>query len=337
VCCVIWLACGFLLGQVRTLQKFGWIANFAIWLNIVVLIMTMAVVSHTPPNYNMSADVNNVPKGDGIVHTYATQPPFALPGFNGAITGLMQAVYSYGGAMLYCEFMSEMRRPWDFWKSLICAQTFIFVCYMFFGIYVYSYQGQYTINPANQGMGPYAAFTAGNVISFIASLIAAALYGNIGIKVLYVNILKELFGFPPLSERGGKLMWVAIVPIYWSLAFVIAAAIPNFSYLSSLVASICILQFTYTFPPMFMLGAVIKRDAMEDGEGFDPATGRTIRNTTGTRRWIGGYMKKPLINTWNVVFMLGSLVTAGLGCYSSIKGLITAFKNGTSTSFSCKH
>ena len=155
--------------------------------------------------------------------------------------------------------------------------------------------------------------------------------------MLYENILKELFGFPPLSAKAGKLMWVGIVPIYWSLAFVIAAAIPNFSYLSALVAALCILQFTYTFPPMFMLGARIQADAIEDGEGFDPATGRTIRNTTGFRRWIRGYMKRPLLNTWNLIFMLGALVTAGLGCYSSIEGLITAFSAGTSTSFSCKH
>jgi len=63
---------------------------------------------------------------------------------------LMQAVYSYGGAMLYCEFMSEMRRPWDFWKALVIAETFIYVVYLFFGVFVYSYQGQYTINPAQQ-------------------------------------------------------------------------------------------------------------------------------------------------------------------------------------------
>jgi hypothetical protein len=42
----------------------------------------------------------------------------------------MQAVYAYGGAMLFCEFMSEMRRPRDFLKGMIAAQAFIYVCYM---------------------------------------------------------------------------------------------------------------------------------------------------------------------------------------------------------------
>jgi hypothetical protein len=267
----------------------------------------------------------------------------------------MQAVYSFGGSLIYCEFMSEMRKPWDFWKALICAQSFIYCVYLFFGIYVYSFQGQYTINPANQGIGPRAANTAGNIIYFVASLIAAALYGNIGVKVIYQNILKELFGFPPLTIKSGKVWFAGLVPIYWSLAFIIAAAIPNFNYLSALIAAICIIQFSYTFPPLLMLGALIQRDAIQAGEGFDPATGQTTRHDGGLKRWARGYLKQWPVNTWNALFFLGSLVTAGLvsyilpcftlycpanrfkGCYSSIEGLITAFKSGSSTSFSCKH
>jgi len=324
------------LGQIRTLQRFGWIANLSIWLNIVVLIMTMAVVSRTLPNYDASADLNDIPMGDGIVQTYAGSPPYAV-GFTTGITGLMQAVYSYGGAMLFCEFMSEMRKPWDFWKSMVCAQTFIYVVYLFFGVFVYSYQGQYTINPANQGMAPKAAYTAGNVISFISSLIAAALYGNIGIKVLYQNILKEVFGFPDLNEKAGKLIWMGMVPIYWSIAFLIASSVPNFSALSALVAAICILQFTYTFPPILMLGAMIRRDAMQEGEGYDPKTGNTVRHDGGFKRFVRGYLKNWHLNTWNFLFFLGSLVTAGLGCYSAIESLMAAFKAGHQTAFSCSH
>jgi len=182
VCCVIWVGCGFVLGQVRTLQKFGWIANLAIWINVATLILTMAVVANTAPNYVASEDLNAVPEGDGVVHTYGGSPPYA-EGFTTGIVGLMRAVYSYGGAMVFCEFMSEMRKSTDFWKALICAEAFIYCAYLFFGVFVYSYQGQYTINPANQGMGPRVAYTAGNILYFMTSLIAGALYGNIGIKI----------------------------------------------------------------------------------------------------------------------------------------------------------
>lgn len=245
-CCIIWAGLGMILGQIRTLQKFGWIANFAIWINIVVMIMTMAVVTHTAPNYSASNNLYGTDIGPPAPPVSTTGGAPAGVDFSGQIVGLMQAVYSYGGAMLYCEFMSEMRRPFDFWKALIMADSFIYFVYIFFGIYVYSFQGQYTVNPANQGMSPQGVLTAGNIIGFVSSLIAAALYGNIGIKVLYQNIFKELLGLPDLTTKSGKWIWVAIVPVYWGIAFVLGAAIPNFSALSGLVAALCIMQFTYS-------------------------------------------------------------------------------------------
>lgn len=39
----------------------------------------------------------------------------------------MQIVYSYGGAMMFVNFMAEMRRPFDFIKGMALAQIVIFV------------------------------------------------------------------------------------------------------------------------------------------------------------------------------------------------------------------
>ena len=36
-----------------------------------------------------------------------------------------------------------------------------------------------------------------------------------------------------------------LVPIYWALAFIVAAAIPQIANLTSFVGAACILQFTY--------------------------------------------------------------------------------------------
>jgi hypothetical protein len=37
---------------------------------------------------------------------------------------------------MFVAFLSEMRRPMDFWKGLLVAQTFISVVYIFFGAFV---------------------------------------------------------------------------------------------------------------------------------------------------------------------------------------------------------
>jgi hypothetical protein len=63
----------------------------------------------------------------------ATAAVIHIP-FTDQVVGVMQIVYSYGGAMLFVEFMAEMRRPWDFWKAMIFSQAFIFFFYMLFGV-----------------------------------------------------------------------------------------------------------------------------------------------------------------------------------------------------------
>lgn len=37
---VIFMLLGFVLGQIRTLQRLSWLANLAVWLNVIVIIMT---------------------------------------------------------------------------------------------------------------------------------------------------------------------------------------------------------------------------------------------------------------------------------------------------------
>jgi hypothetical protein len=327
-------------GQIRTLQRLGWLSNFAIWINLIILFVTMAVVARTPPNYEFSHAVNNRPKiltetPFDPVATSVMIPAFTKD-FTTVINGLMQAVFAYGGAMLFTEFLAEMRRPMDFWKALLLADVFIYVVYMIFGIVVYAYQGQYTVNPASQGMSPVAAYTAGNIIGFISSAIAATLYGNIGVKVIYVNVLQEFFGFPELTEKKGKFLWMGLVPIYWSIAFVIASTIPNLSDMSAFLAALCIIQFTYTFPPILMVGAMIQRDAVQEDEGYNPVTGQTTRRDAGIRRWARGYFKHFVLNTFNVIVCLCSLVTAGLGMYCSIIQIREKFAEGIQKPFGCK-
>lgn len=300
----------------------------------------MGVAANSAPNFKATQASYGDTFGPGPVHTYAGQPPSGMAsggvGFVASLNGLNQAVYSYGGAMLFFNFLSEMRHPWDFWKGLICAQTFIYVVYMFFGIFVYSYQGQYSFNPVMQGLSPYNYQTAANICYIITGLIAAALYGNIGIKVVYTNVFQELLGAPPLTVKMGKILWVFMVPAYWSLAFIIAAAIPQFSYISGLIGAVCILSFTYTFPAILQLGFQIQKDAMLPEESFDVASHTYTRLDSGLRRWSRGFMKNWALNSFNVFYFLGALATCALGIYSSVEGLIGAF-SGTSvaTSFGC--
>lgn len=60
--------------------------------------------------------------------------PDTTVGWYQQVTGVQLAVFAYGGAMIFTEFMSEMRRPRDFWKAALGAQMLCWLLYMFFGM-----------------------------------------------------------------------------------------------------------------------------------------------------------------------------------------------------------
>jgi hypothetical protein len=258
-------------------------------------------------------------------------------GFVGSVNGAMQAIFAYGGSMIFPEFMAEMKRPKDFLTAMWCAQAFIYFWYMFYGLFIYGYQGQYVINPSYLGISKYSLQTAGNVFAMVSAVIAAALYGNIGIKVIYNNVLVEIFRAPPLTVRGGKIAFGLLIPLYWGAAFVLAAGIPNFSGLTGVVSAFCILEFTYVFPPLLSIAYWMKKHAMQQDEGFDPASGQTVRRDTGVRRHVRGFMaRRAWLNILNVFYFLGALCLAALGAYSSIMVLKNAFASNRTTSYVCK-
>jgi hypothetical protein len=73
----------------------------------------MGVMAHSSPNYvavqasypSLIPDINNPPP----IRYFAGSPPGLS--FVNNINGLMQAVFSYGGATLFINLLSEMRRP----------------------------------------------------------------------------------------------------------------------------------------------------------------------------------------------------------------------------------
>lgn len=338
----VWAIVGMIVGQIRSLQRYGFLANFAVWLNIFVIIVTTAVVSNLGPN--IAAAQGTRPSGKSIspgpVATHAIIYMKNKKIFQSQLSSCMNMVYSYGGAMVFAEFMAEMRRPWDFWKGMISAQTFIFAIYLIYGLVVYSQQGQFVANPANQGISDskWAWQTVCNAVSLVASLLAAGLYGNVGVKVVYETFFRRLLRFPSLECKFGRVIWIFAVIIYWAISFVIAAAIPHLSDLVTLVGAVCILQFSYTFPPIMLFVLSIRISAMKDDEGYDPSTKEVRRVDTwkNASRWIRGYKQRWVFNTINFIVFLASLTTAALGIYSSGESLASDFESGASSSFTCK-
>jgi hypothetical protein len=136
VCCLIWALVGFFVGQIRTLQKFGWLANVAVWLNLTCMFITMGAAAHSLPNYKGASQSAGAVIDNGVLITpvNGVYPPVqtsgGLPntgGFIGSVSGAMNAIFAYGGAMVFPEFMAEMKRPHDFLKAMWFSQAFIYI------------------------------------------------------------------------------------------------------------------------------------------------------------------------------------------------------------------
>lgn len=190
VCCLVWALAGFVLGQIRTLQKFSWLANLAVFINLIIMFISMGAAANSPPLFSASGTSAGFSISPSLVQPHngtfpAVQHSSGLPNpsnFGASVNGMMQAVYAYGGCMIFPEFMAEIRRPRDFLKGMWGAQVFIYLCYMLYGLFMYGYQGQYVQTPAYLGISNYALSTAGNSLAIVSALIAAVLYGNIGVK-----------------------------------------------------------------------------------------------------------------------------------------------------------
>lgn len=86
-----------------------------------------------------------------------------------------------------------------------------------------------------------------------------------------------------------------------------------------------------------IVGYRVQKDAVLDGESYDPRTGNTDRRDNGMKRWIRGFKKQLVWNTFDVLYGIAALATAGLGIYASVLGMHGAFSNATITPFTCKN
>ncbi|KAK9659777.1 hypothetical protein K7432_018528 [Basidiobolus ranarum] len=88
-----------------------------------------------------------------------------------------------------------------------------------------------------------------------------------------------------------------------------------------------------------MLGFQIQQDAIEGDEPFNVATGEIHRVDTwrDLSRWRRGLSRHWYVKLFNLLLFCASLVTAGLGTYSSVVGIIDGFsRQGAASSFGCR-
>lgn len=73
----------------------------------------MGFIAHSPPNFVSAMAAYGIGPGPIVKSKFVSLPLFSK------VNGIMNMVFAYGGAMIFPEFMAEMRRPMDFWKGMV--------------------------------------------------------------------------------------------------------------------------------------------------------------------------------------------------------------------------
>ena len=331
---IFWMLAGMIVGQIRSLRNFAWFTNLGIWLNLLTMVLVMVGIGvfDPVPSQSQHKDLSEPKSVSAWVPSYTK-------GWYMQQVGVQNIVYSYGGAMIFVEFMAEMRRPRDFWKAAFLSQLFCYLMYMFFGLYNYAMQGVYTSQYPSLDFQNRALQLVTNIIGLVTGGIAMCLYAHVGQKTIYQNVFRAYLRAPSLVSRRGKIIWPFLVIGYWLISWVIGVAIPSIATLGTLVGAAAILQFTYTFPPMLILGHWMQSDALEGEQPWEPGMAPGANRTDTWKqasRWKRGFRKYWYVKIALFLYFLAALANAALGIYSGAMQAKDGFSGHVIISFSCK-
>lgn len=145
-------------------------------------------------------------------------------------------VFAYAGHVAFFGFISEMEVASDYPKSLLMLQGFDTTLYIVSAIVIYRYGGDSVQSPALGSTGPIVSKVAYGIAA-PTIVIAGVINGHVACKYLYVRIFR---GTDHMSKRSWLAVgsWWGIAAGLWTLAWIIASAIPVFNNLLSLIVSL---------------------------------------------------------------------------------------------------
>ncbi|PYI06715.1 amino acid transporter [Aspergillus sclerotiicarbonarius CBS 121057] len=229
---VVGMVLSFFLTLPRTLKKVSWfsISSFISILSAVMITM-IAIAIQRPGDGHVDATVEN--------------------SFYKAFLAVTNIVFAYAGHVAFFGFISEMRVPTDYPKTLYMLQGIDTSMYVITAVVVYRYGGKDVASPALGSTSPLLSKIAYG-IAIPTIVIAGVINGHVACKYIYVRLFR---GTDRMHQRGFVAIgsWVLIALILWTLAWIIAEAIPVFNNLLSLITALFASWFTYGLSGVFWL------------------------------------------------------------------------------------
>ncbi|KAF2000959.1 transmembrane amino acid transporter [Amniculicola lignicola CBS 123094] len=220
-----------------------------------------------------------------------------------AFFSITNPVFSYAGHFLFFILISEMKHPQDAMKAAYVLQGFATTFYAVFAVVMYVYLGNSVASPAFSSLETKWAKAAYG-IAIPNFLIAGSLYSHTAAKLLFTRFFRNSHHLYSHTVLGWST-WTILIVIMNALAFILAVAVPIFSYLIGIAASLFAAWYTYGLAGAFWL-----HDSYHDGDGV-----RTWR-----RKWVQSSLA--------IFTVLAGAFICVSGTYVSVRGITEAYRNG---------
>ncbi|KAF7156664.1 hypothetical protein CNMCM5623_000337 [Aspergillus felis] len=168
------------------------------------------------------------------------------PSLYRAFLAVTDIVFAYAAHPAFFGFISEMKTPTDWPKTLCLVEIINTTLYTVTGVVIYRFAGQHVASPALGSSSPLMAKVAYG-IAIPTILIAGVINGHIASKYIYVRLFRDTEHMHRRSLLSTGT-WVAILVVLWTTAWVIAEAVPQFNNLLSLVTSLFCSWFSCAYP-----------------------------------------------------------------------------------------
>lgn len=211
------------------------------------------------------------------------------PSFPSAFNSISNVVFAYGGHVAWISFIAELKDPKDFPKSLFLQQSVDIILYTIASVVIYRYAGNDVASPALSSNNALVRKIAWG-IALPTIIIAGVIFAHVTAKYVYIRMFA---GTKHLHSRGifATGTWIGLAAGIWTVAWIIAESIPNFSDLLGFISALFASWFSYGIPGIcwFYLNW-------------------TTWNKGGTKIFLAGV---------NVVLVILGFLICGVGLYAS--------------------
>ncbi|KAH6894670.1 transmembrane amino acid transporter protein-domain-containing protein [Thelonectria olida] len=237
----------------------------------------------------------------------------ASPDFRDVFNAVLKIIYAFAGNHAFVSYMAEMKDPVrDFPFALRWLVTVSAIFYLIISIAIYCLAGEYTVSPA-LGSAPVVAAKVAYGLVLPAILTAGLANGHIGVKYMFVGIMRRLKATDQITANTTKawVVWISCVTGFWIISFILSNAIPVFDSIVSISSATTYAWFTYGISAVLWF-------SWNKGRYFDG--------------W-----KQICLFTLNVLLVGFAFFLNGAGLWSSITELLDIFASdsGVRGSFSC--